>query len=104
MQVLGILPAPLNPDLYVVEGIDDERRVEWQAVISATDATTGVEANALSIATILAAANHMLETLCAVQAATSLEAVRELVDRAVASATTLPDVPDFPDPFEPLVF
>jgi hypothetical protein len=104
MQVLGLLPAPLNPALYVVEGIDVERHVEWQAMISATDVTTGTEANSLSIATILAAASHMLEALRAVQTATSLEVVREIAERAVATATTLPDLSDLPDPFEPLVF
>jgi hypothetical protein len=104
MQVLGLLPAPLHPALYVVEGIDVERHVEWQAMISATDVTTGTEANSLSIATILAAASHMLEALRAVQTATSLEVVREIAERAVATATTLPDLSDLPDPFEPLVF
>src|SRR5688500_14291862 len=104
MHILGLLPAPLNPDLYVVEGIDDERHVEWQAVISATDATTGTKVTSLSIAVILAAASQMLEALRAVQTATSLERVREIVDRAVVAATTVPDVSDLPEPFEPLVF
>jgi hypothetical protein len=104
MQVLGILPAPLNPDLYVIEGFDVERHVEWQAVISATDATTGTEVNSLSIATVLAAASHMLEALRAVHTATSLEVVREIAERAIAAATTVPDLSDLPDPFEPLVF
>jgi hypothetical protein len=104
MQTLAILPAPLSPNLYIVEGMDENGCVEWQAVISASDVETGTEANSLSIAAILAAASQMLEALRAVQTATSLTAVREIADRAIVAATTLPEVSDLPDPFEPLVF
>src|SRR5688500_10773354 len=103
MQVLGLLPAPLHPALYVVEGIDVERHVELQAMISATDVTTGTEANSMSIAAILSAASHSLEALGAVLSATSPEVVPETAERAVATATTLPDLSDLPDPFVPLV-
>jgi hypothetical protein len=46
----------------------------------------------------------MLSALFAVQMATSLEAVREIVDHAVMIATTPPVLPDPSELFEPLVF
>ena len=104
MHTLGIVPAPLNGDLYVVEGIDEERHAEWQAVISALDAETGTEVNALPVATVLAAASQMLTALFAVQMATSLEAVREIVDHAVMIATTPPNLPASSELSDPLVF
>jgi hypothetical protein len=104
MYTLGIIPAPLNGDLYVIEGLDEECQVEWQAVISAQDAETGTEVNSLPVATVLAAAGQMLTALFAVQMATSLEAVREIVDHAVRIATTPPELPDLSELFDPLVF
>jgi hypothetical protein len=104
MHTLGIIPAPLNDDLYVVEGIDEQRHIEWQAVISARDAETGTDVNSLPVATVLAAAGQMLSALFAIQMATSLEAVREIVDHAVMIATTPPVLPDPSELFEPLVF
>lgn len=74
------------------------------AVVTATQAETGAKANSLPVAGKLAAAGQMLEALRAVQAAHSLDEVRALVDSAIRTATTPPELSEQDEDIDLLVF
>src|SRR5688500_3616452 len=96
--------APLDGDIYVVEGVYEETGLAWMAVVTATHAENGAKISSLPAAATLAAAGQMLEALRAVQSAHSLDQVRAVVENAILAATTLPDLSEQEDEIDPLVF
>ena len=82
--------VPLDADVHVIEGVHDEFRLIWTALVTAVDAKVpNDKVDALPAAMALAAAGQMLEALRAVQRAQTLDEVRDVVDQAIAAATGL---------------
>ncbi|HEY0420826.1 MAG TPA: hypothetical protein VGC80_15025 [Acetobacteraceae bacterium] len=82
--------APLDADVHVIEGVHDEFRLIWTALITAVDAEEpNDKVDALPAAMVLAAAGQMREALRAVQRAQTLDEVRAGVEQAIAAATGL---------------
>ena len=82
--------APLDADVHVIEGVHDEFHLIWTALVTAVDAKEpNDKMDALPVAMTLAAAGQMLEALRAVQRAQTLDEIRDIVDQAVAAATSL---------------
>ena len=89
-RTTGVNTAPLNADVHVIEGVHDEFRLIWTALVTGVDAKEpNDKVDALPAAMALTAAGQMREARRAVQRAQTLDEVRDGVDQTIAAATGL---------------